>query len=594
MPVAGATHWTLYRAGVDDSAGRTSEDDGRVITAPGTFLHGRQNAVVESGHVPGDGGLFVDARVGNAVAGTDLYAGALVGAGRDQLVAGFHEVSVWYGQWSDLDRDGAIDDVQDASCGAGACPDDEFRWRGLATGEDGVLMFIYHIPNPTGVSIGPPRIIVPTILSGYANPTSYKPDPVADLTSTSNEEQAWVGYSTVRADHGFLTTAQTLTIAGAKKVVGGQAPVDFDDPAALIDVDVYEAVSPEVEFLYRAAIATHYAATDPIAEIYPQVTEIVGNSRPDVPNAADVLALAAQVSQTAQGIAGDPVLAARKLYIAADPKEPNHPLDDFEGRATYGGVGDALGSYNAYGAYADGFHLYLDTVPRTAMCAGLYANLPDPGGESTNGACAQFAQLGAARASQADPFGAQRGNQRTAGNFVIFQAHFFLWHDLNADTHVGAECDPTDPGSFDAERNTCRTPRYPWPHWAVGEMRDICTAARGKGTSFTLTPVGAEWSRVIVLRHAHQTTRVAFEPESIEVPSGSESITLWWRDTCEGVGGDSPALRARDLIGFLDGSNRFPILVRSEVSLAGYKDAALGIDVGPEYVVDYDLLAAAL
>ncbi len=609
-PAASATHWTLYSAGFDDAGATTSEDDGREINAPGNVLHGRINKVVAPGRQIGDGGLFLDARVANGP-GLAIYAGSLLGEGSDRLLPGTHELAAWYGHWTDLDSDGVIGDVHDAECGIQVCITDEFVWRGIGSGATDVTAASYEFPGASGTSIGGSRILEPgNELAGYGAPGHYRTGALQDRTSRVNAEQAWIGRTQVGLDHGLLATVQMIVIAGAQRAVGGQLAYDFDDPNALYDVDVYEAISGDAEALYASARALHYTATDPIVEVNAMVGDLIDELAPNLTQTVINTAITTFVeirdiaTGTALGLASDPAgptrgldptTFARSQYMSPDAREPNTALDDYDGRAAYGGVGDIAGSYNTYPGYIDGYHLYFDNVARFGICGGAYARVPATTLESSGPSLCQHGMKGDPTfLPNSDPLGAQFAKQRTAPVSLMFHGYLFLWQDLNGDAHAGDVCDPADAEEFDAERNACKNPPYPWPHQYFGEHLNICSDIRAKGTTFTITPLSGDWEGVIIARNVQETTRLAFEPESWEFATGTDPITLRWADTCQSAFGYPSGVRARDELIFTSGGNKMPLHVRAEVSLSGYKDVDKGIDVGYEYVIDHDILPAAL
>ncbi len=267
VPTVGATHWTVHEQGIGRGPGDTREDDGAVFRDAASPADGRVNRVVAPGRTPGDGSLFLDAflgaRIGTRDAGFDLFLGHLAGdvlgrpnvllpaPGGREAFAG-HHTSAWYGWWMDGNGDGIIDDVHDAACGTAACPGDEFRWRGIASG------------NAAGMV----TLVTPAAGSG---PWSSGPGPGAtsdmtDWTSRSNAEQSWRGAFTASGvDAGLLSTVQTFTLAGARADPSSALGYDLEDPDALWDVDRYESLSADAEALWASAMTGGLAPTTRIS-----------------------------------------------------------------------------------------------------------------------------------------------------------------------------------------------------------------------------------------------------------------------------------------------------------------------------------------
>ncbi len=578
---AQASHWLLYSEGVEESVGATQEDDQAVIHAPGNPLHGRVNRVTAPGGEPGDGGLFLDARVGvDTLAGPVVYPGFLLAGplGRtDFTPPGSRDVSAWYGWWNDLDGDGAIDDLHDAGCGGAGCGSDEFRWRGLASGES-VAVTYFGIPggNPDqDLTIALTDLTwFHAMVDAAGNPRSFSRIELDDGTAPGNPEQAWTGATDVTADGGLLTTTQMLVLAGAPTAIGDPTGYDMDAPGALYDVDRFEAVSPDVEALWSptTAAARHAA----------------------VPVVLDGILLAnASLATALDAISGDlvPVPAtpdATPLVAPSLAKEPDHPQDDSEGRALFGGIGDRLGSGNAYPGYADGFNLYLDNVGWFQPCAGAWVPAP-VGNPIAAGACSVYADNAVTRF---DPAGGTSGDTRSTGSILAFEARFFLWKDRNSDTHVGNVCDPSDPEAFDGQRNTCAGASG-WPHsiLSTNEIVNVCDTATGKGTTFTVRPLGS-WSGAVLQRDRSQTTRAALE-DGLHVLTGSDPVTLRWRDTCS-YEGEASVLQSRDALVFPAGGHPVPLEVVASVAITGFVVHHLGIDVGAQRVLDVDVIPASM
>ncbi len=577
VPTAAANHWLVYYSGIDERAGATREDDGEVFNVPGSPFDGRVNRVVYPGNIAGDGSLFLDARVTSWIGrdrtdeGTEFYdAGVFATAlGReDVLLPGIHHTAAWYGWWNDLDADSRIDDVHDASCGIGTpCPDDEFLWRGIASGS---TVSIHQFSYPFG--------ILGVRSAGPEHPSSQD---FSDRTSPANGEQGWVGAFTTSVDANFLLSITTFVLAGAPTAVGSRIGYDLDDAGALYDVDRYASLSPDVEALWFTAWGVEEVPESVNTMLVPVVEDFSREFVNASTLAADTLAPFFDL------VPRDPTPKTEPR----DGKEPTTSRDDFEGRALFGGacdaphadgtcVGDVWGSGNAYDGYADAYHLYFDNAARTGSCVGASASVAPGVGASAGPMCQRFAH---------SPQDALASDVRAAGTVLSFWGFVVLWHDLNEDTHISDVCDPADPLSFDAERNTCRPEKHPrpWPHKTSGpEFISVCSEAVGRGGAFKVTPIGGSWSGAVLVRDERELNgeRIVSRATVLE---GDAPVALRWKDDCVG-----PWLETRDNIVFPSGGSRVPLRVEAEVSLAGYRDLSRGIDVGFERVRDVDILAA--
>ncbi len=591
-PPAAATHWTLYHQGMERSVGATTEDDFLVYDSPTEPHHGIVNKVNRLGEPIGAGGLFLDARVGNQIGspfsafgvggeGIEVHPSGIFNAlfGRpDLLLPTTTKVSSWYGWWNDLDNDGIIDDIHDGA----AAPQDEFLWRGKASGETVGIVF-----------------------SQYGDPKAF-----TDRTALSNAEQGWVSDAFLAIGEGFLFTRDTLVVAGAKPAAGSALGYDLSDPNALIDVDRYAALNAEVEGLLVSAVA---ASSD---IVFPLVFDVLNTTVDTAFLVLDTVDETNPVSLVGQYVTGPIVravnnatrdsdveaLAEEVVYDVIDfvddtrhahAKEPNTAEDNYGGRALFGGVGDRLGSYNDYTPYLDAMHLYHDAMPVTRVCGGLSIAVAPVGFENTPYAdCLPLLNL------DTDMVGAvirhARGDapaeQHGTGTLVAFDARVLLWKDVNRDSHIGGVCNPNSPGNFDAARNTCTNAPEPWPHSDSSnhaERFSVCDATSAPGSTLILTPVGASWPNVLVLKNYATTTRL--EPEFRD---GREPIILRWNDACSTI---PPDLESVDALFFPEGGSTIPIRVESRVDLpSGFKDADRGIDVEAEYVIDVDVLPANL
>ncbi len=587
-PTATAIHWTAHEQGIGRAPAETREDDGEIFESPGHPAHGVVNQVTALARTPGDGGLFLDARLawhaGLIGSGFDLNPGWFV----DGMAPGasvllptaappFYHLSAYYGWWNDFDGDGVIDDVHDAACGGPSCGADEFVWRGLASGE----------------SVGMVAMMSPAhyFVTATGNTSStLLTETVEDHTARSNAEQVWEGaYYYNGPDSGLLTTIRTLTLAGARKSVGSAVGYDIHDPDALRDVDRYTAVDPTVGVLWdstaRFAVDQYQGRWADVGTAIDDVQEATDGAT-DLPFAIYGIAWAAAFGVI--GMAVDAALEARDNgpqpppLDLPQPKEPNHVLDDFEGRALFDGTADVHGAYNDYSGYRDSHQFWYDVTISQWRCAGLYVTVP--------GTSVELSQwLACGNAGNFDPRGGIAGNsERTASYYAMFRALPVVWMDRNGDAAVGAICDPATE-DFDAERNHCR-PGAPVPADGLGETIGVCEVTTAKGGTLTVQPVGADWPLAIVVRDLKETTRVAYE-RHWEIPTGTDPVTIRWENECE-----SPSLLyARDALMFPEGSNTVPLLVTSEAILAdGFTNEESGVSVPHARVLDVDLIPASL
>ncbi len=581
VPAVSATHWTLHDGAVDDTARRTLEPDDAVLRIPGNLLDGQVNRVVETGRDPGSGTLFLDARMGNRVgadgpgSGSDVlppFATADTAGRSDLLLPGLLHVGAWYGWWRDTDTNGVIDDVHDRACDGSPCGGDEFTWKGLGSGTP-VSIIHYVLPAPRVAIYGAGNA---TNLDGYANHGE-----LLDRTNAGETEQAWVGErSTPSVDGGLLATVQTFTLAGAKRAIGTPLGYDPDDPAALVDVDRYEAVSPDLESLYASALRFGQApdtggATGFVFDAYNAVFPMVQPAYELAFTAAfEVLALGFQT-------------AFSTPLSPWTPKEPNTAEDDHEGRALFGGSGDRVGSYNSYPAFQEAWHFWFEATAFTKACAGASATVP---GTSTG-----VGYPASCTSMSFDPVAANSGSgARSAPVILGFMGDVHLWMDANGDQHVGDICDPST-DQFDAERNTC-DPDHPsvttYPRGTGDpEVLGACDTSTAKGGELVLTPIGGDWPGVIVVRNGEPARLPDEDPDPVP-RTDAEPIILHWQSSCSGH--DGRGVDSRDYVLFPMGAWTTPIRVESHAAIAGFKDAGRGIDVGAESVTDVDYLAASM
>lgn len=560
-PFTTASHSTIHDNAANDEYRRTLEDDGAVMRASGTPLDGYGNKVVYPGHEPGDGTLFLDSRLASRI-GVDfmdefplLFSRTVTepAFGRsDVLLPGYpHVAFAWYGQWNDIDQDGMIDDVHDADGAAS----DEFRWRGLASGEE-VAMVQYLLPRTGngGFSI-------------MADPSKHDTDVFDDHTATEHAEQYWHGPVTYATDGSLLTGMQTLVVAGAQAVIGRSIAYDLDDPAALIDVDRYEALSPEFGALVSSAYTYAADAQDQAFATYQTFLNEVF-----FPTYGGAIGTTDWIVENATTTAEN--LPSINAYYA---REPNQPLDDYENRAVYGGVGDRYGTGNHYPGYEHSYQFYADTFPFAQICVGAYARAPPTGIEASQWLTCNY--------SNRDPLG---GLQETSGapTFLGFKRLLGLWKDLNGDGHVGDVCDPaTD--DFDPVRNGCRNQgEYAHDPFPGAEFINHCNTVAGGRGSVRVQPLNGEWSGAVLFRDYRESTRVAFDPGHVRILAGQEPVDIRWKEDCDPY--------VRDIIMFPAGGSPVPLLTVSEYTIPGFNDETIGILIGQQSVRDVDIISATL
>ncbi len=576
-PAASAAHWTLYHAGIDDSPASTGEDDLRVLVASGNPLDGQTNRVVGPARVPGDGGLFLDARLTNRAPAGDfdvsLASAAASLSAEPVILPGALSASAWFGDWRDVNEDDRIDDVHDAAC-ATPCPTDEFIWHGLGT----------------GATLGMVTFLVPYwgtyMVHASGSSASYSRFPMEDHTARDAPAQGWstqtdIGHDRQSLDAGFLATVQTLTVAGARPTTTALGYA-LDDPDGRYDVDRYASLSPDVEALYvGAARDLRGLETGGAGEVLSRVQELNGVVFGNVQFVFDEFtAVAATVSRIRENVS----MPDSRFYEAPAGKEPTTSEDDFEHRAEFGGVGDVAGSFNSYAGYADGFHFYFDAVARTLLCTGASVSSDQGVARSTDNCVAT-----GGTASELDPRGGSANGRRSAGVALGFEGNPVLWHDLNGDTYLGARCDPTDAEAFDAERRTCTGGSGYWPH-SLGspEVRGICEASSVRNERVRLTPMGADWSGVVLVKDHRDVARTQ---SSVTVLTGGGTVELRWRDACE-IG--NARVFTRDVLYLPAGGASFPIRVESSAKVASFEDVDAGVQVTDEGVRDVDVLPASM
>ncbi len=559
----------LYYSGHDPSWGTTLEDDGAIARTPGQPLDGLENRVTFPGATPGDGGRFLDSRVAQGNGQLNLYVAQFasdVTSRPDLLFPGPVVAVAWYGEWNDLDGDGAIDDIHD-DVGSGA---DEFVWRGRSSGND-VAMPIYVHPVPK---------TFPAVVGGNAvrfhgfSDGEYRRDTYDDFTDA--EEQVWINDPAVTwaitpglYDASILVRLTVITAADAIQDSGHPLRYNVDSPDALLDVDLYEALSPEVEGLYTSFTA----ALNPTVDAFNKVAR---ESYAEAQRmAADVVAL---TDPFTRALAGDAVENAGMAIRPAFPKEPNHIFDDYGGHALFGGVGDTLGSYNSYDGYQSDVHFFVDAFGEITIHPTVHAN--------TGAGPEVYVQRDTLDFSYsfAVPDDGSRPHPRQATAIFGVNADVVAWMDRNGDGFRGAVCDPSDPNEWDAARNTCRNPRTLDgrfdPVSGDGSGASLCRES-AKGSVLVL-PLDGEWTGAFLVRDYERYSNVVWN-QNWEVLLGSEPVTLEWRPCLS-----NSSTRTRDVIVFPAGNPTVTIATSVTMTSGEYVDAS-GIRRPSETVTDFDV-----
>ncbi len=637
VPVAAPSVSAAHGSDLGIVAGTTAtmEDDGAVVRGPGHVFDGRENRVVPVGSSIGDGSLFLDMRLRNSNYPTEagISSGSILGSliGRpDLLMPGYQHGEAWYGWWNDLDGDRTIDDIHDEACGGPACAGDEFVWRGISSGES-PTMTISRLPSNTTI---PQRAPV----FDY-----HVWDRVTDETDRSGPHQTWRTSLTIGYTESLIASKTLVTYTNAREVIGGARgfPLDPNDPDALVDVDVHEALSPDVETLWWASMSlvgvVSDSSKDP-ASVIPDLPYPVHPPPVDLPvspwtvaNPTPILAYVVGTGATVQqgGQAQPPPVASPPLPPLPGPtptsvlaqvvgeatrtvnllgledpstvatrantilngfttppysKEPNTWEDDYGQHALFGGEGDTLGSYNDYGGYLAGRHLWIDNRADVARCAGTDADILGMGVRATAvGHCLVVT-------TPYEPFGGITHGSRSSGATVRFEMHVGRWQDLNGDTHVGEYCEPNE---FDAQRNTCvKQQPTSWPHAWSKEIVKACVGSSARNGRIILTPINDAWPNVVVVRDSRYLD--ANDLQSIHVRDDTAPIELRFDTNCVMSGDfDQGNIFSRDTLYFPEGPS-VAVHVRTEVVSAEYLDATTGVIIPSERVVDVDILPAGM
>ncbi len=557
--LASANHTALYYTElpdgtrVDPGFGRTTEDDNRLSRTPGVdVLDGLQNRVTQGGATPGSGGLFLDARVAQRISGTNaatnyVFLEGQIGlaTGRSNyIMPGPHGSAAWYGWWNDKNLDGVIDDVRGIE-GSGA---DEFVWRGRASGEEiPMVHYVYPVTNNKVTGVNNFNIF------GLANQgfsqefyKDYTDDPThqAYITTGGTTGDAW---SVNGPYDSILVTITQITVANPAP--GGNAlRYNFNDPDTLIDVDVYEGITPEAETLYMAAMTT--------------VKPTVDEHREGVNNL-----YFGPVAHTVKNVTGSPgTVVTDAVHEHAEPfhaKEPNTWDDDYGGLAFHGGIGDAIGSYNQYPGYQSGAaHFFLNAEAKFKVV---------------------FGNLDNGYAYEPLPSAGTYSHDEQARLVFGVKARMLLWNDVNGDGYVGAVCDPKEFSEWDAARNACRSPEPTGATTGSESIGGLCGIT--PKDPIRVEPVGGNWPGVIVERKQGDADRISSDPATaFEVHVDAEPILLDWRPCA----GNSGTASTSDVIIFPVGNPTIAVRTVMTVTSAAFTDSQ-GITYPPETITDVDI-----
>ncbi len=570
--VASAGPNALYYAGVDDSWGRTLEDDQAVVNAPLTPLHGITNRVVESGTTQGDGGRFLDARVAQRIGDTSIFAGQLADTATSRpnvIFPGAVHAVAWYGAWSDINDDGVIDDIQDSA----DAPGDEFVWRGRSSSAD-VPMDLYVHPLINGsVYAGFGSTSVNALrLYGLGEGHRYYSETYLDRTDTDEQHYFQSGSSTWAVTPGmedsFLAPMTHVTVADAIQVQGGELRRDPNDPNARVDVDRYQSLSPDAELLYISTMTA--------------LKPTIWDTRWIVRQFGDMnFALVNGAIEDANRAIGRPNEVAFLLTSPQFPREPNHARDDFNGNAIFGGVGDIAGSYNTYEGYQSGYHFIADSQVKFYLRPAVDVNT-GPGGVQVHQGASVFFVLETVSPGVSLT---ERPHERRAHALFSAGATLSAWWDKSGDGFRGSVCDPSDPAEWDAERNTCREyDQYSSRHEFNGGGGDggagLCLNSAKQ--DLIVTPVGGNWPGVVVIKDYEYYSN-ALWGSTPEVRVDDQPIILEW-NPCSGNSGTS----TRDMILFPGGSPTIAVET-SFTATSGIWIDSDGVYHAPETVTDVDI-----
>ncbi len=658
IPTAAADHYDSPMTGRDARlhAGTTFEDDGAVVHAPGHALNGVANRVVEPGREPGDSGLFLDHYI--EVRDAEQYAAIYGSEGGNRMLPGMQAHRARYGTWNDLNQNGVIDDNHDNVCktASPACARDEFRWRGAATGE-ATPMIGWSIPSNTpwgtalearycwfcwegatydvaewpasadpGQAYGPDDFAhnafgwYAPLFGAYHNEAASNPQGAfKDLTNpdvyTHQVYSAGNGWEHPYTDDGVLVTMHVVVGANLRRDLSGAW--NLDDPAALVDVDRYESVSPEVEGLWVSALRT--ARSEYHSVVDATLTPLVVAYAEGAGVLDPVNAITDDLYEEHVGPYTDPNGGAidramdmgnNEAYLTAfnalySPviREPN-TFEDRYPYATFDGVADRDAAGNDYSAYLGTWLLYGDVYARVGI--GMIANA-DLGPYGSTGVSGELADVTPLLVEDfrtqpgweyLDPYGAAGADdQRSAMPKMHFGATAIAWKDANADGWVGNKCNDTTHPADDCD--VYNNGAYTTPHMAGGgEAAGLCSLTTLSGGTFTVQPVNGDWPPALVLRWYDRPTRNAWTLEdeyTTYVPQGRDVVTLRWDpawNLCKGSGATS---RSLDEIWFPAGTGGVALRVEATVTLLGEYVTPEGVTIAPgESFTDVDYHVAGL
>ncbi len=579
-PVAVAGPFTLAR--VDGATGGTlglqasvaGFDDGQGVMPQGAPGAGLSDRVATFGTTAGDGNGFVlnsfyasatpsshfgpNGILANAVGADHIYP---------TVAGGF---LAWYGRWSDLDADGVIDD-QRANADS---PSDEFLHHGEADGTAGLIMVSWAYPSnphsgcrPTGVvTLHQCRDSILDAEGGHGlrlegglrtfgafeDPSRRAHDfAYADHTDGGDTgDEIWInsnGWFTTFADDGFLMTTSILTVANARPAPATAEGYVLDPPFAgpdeLRDVDVYRAVSPDIEALYLAVMA---------------------------PARAMVLALDQDLAATARDLEEDGTRATVDSFIG--------PQDDR--------LSPGWGFENACGCdYGSDYWPFLDLQMRLAT--GV-PNVVLPNDESIGHPLYNHVGWSAGTRS-----GAERN---TAPGILTAVSHSGWFHDANGDGWIGDAC-PREEAT--RAGGPCQNPyRYgavddPNDYSgedALGEYLPSCAPAAAS-TVIVLPIEGNTWLPGTLLLRNYNHIDPRAEGTGAVILAGTTQATLRMEvATCDT--GQSYAW-SQDAILLPGGSIPGTLAAYMSVAFPGFVNND-GIDVAPMELADLDLLIRVL
>ncbi len=524
-PLAQASHLTtLHQRNVDNTdpidpgMGFVWEDDGRVANFPDTNLDGLTNRVrINVSDGIGDGSLLLDTRYytgRNPYIAADYYGASVTG--KQSMYPGQAAFLTFFGWWLDKDTDGIIDEFTDPA----DHPLDEFRWRGVISGDSSTSMAFFT--NPRSSTLGN---------SGYGLDTRCAPAGGWDLVGATltcapgvgfgpfwNEsspnangqfvdrtdpiqyadQQLWAlnsGNPDTWYDESLLMTFQTITVASAKRIANSPQIVDVTDAKALIDVDVYESLNSDVESMWvstlrdvrteyhaqRLAHNARVAATedavdvaandtlnlffdevfDPFIDpprdmVVAMVDEILAN---DAVNETlnDADAIIDDVDQRGVQALND---AIDSYFVALRSIAPPNVKEPNNPGDDFEGRATQVGTdYRGTGNDYSGYEGQFGFwVDAFGQMTIPYAANADlrPAGPTVG-------YFGVLARTGIEPMpGASNAPEESRGSgvWMDFWAMTVLWNDLNGDHWFGQWCDPDNEDDWDAENDRCADDPY--------------------------------------------------------------------------------------------------------------------------------------